>query len=223
MSLVKLWWKVCFWQPGQPYVDNSAVFTGLLGMSLLTWTRPWCPSLTPDWEWHPVQVLVITERGTCLRQRCRRREMRTFIREVFHSPHMEWHWTFSKVYFKEVNHALRKRGNVVCRTKLNLMGFFVCLVGESICSLYFSRKLCILGRVCILGTLWEVGSCNSYVFSQSAIIITRLFPMGSRVVPKSECSTSCPSSSKGLLVGLFLYSTPKSLKNTLCRHIIQYL
>ena len=154
MSLVKLWWKVCFWQPGQPYVDNSLVFTGLLGMSLLTWTLPWCPSQTPDWEWHPVQVLVITERGTCLRQRCRRREMRTFIREVFHSPHMEWHWTFSKVYFKEVNHALRKRGNVVCRTKLNLMGFFVCLVGESICSLYFSKKLCILGRLCILGTLW---------------------------------------------------------------------
>lgn len=132
-------------------------FHWALGMSLLTWTLPWCPSQTPDWEWHPVQVLIITERGTCLRQRCRRREMRTCIREVFHSPHMEWHWTFSKVYFKEVNHALRKRGNVVCRTKLNLMGFFVCLVGESTCSLYFSKKLCILGPLwsfCILGALW---------------------------------------------------------------------
>lgn len=88
VSLVKLWWKVCFWQPGQPYVDNSPVLTGLLGMSLLTWMLPWCLSQTADWGWHPVQVLVITERGKCLRQRCRLREMRTFYtRNVSFPPH----------------------------------------------------------------------------------------------------------------------------------------
>lgn len=136
VSLVKLWWKVCFWQSGQPCGQLSSSHWAF-GYVLAHGDASVMPVSDSDWGWHPVQVLVITERGGNAWDRDADWEKWELLsRNVSFPPHgMTLNFLKIEISKRSIMHW-GKRGNVVCRTKLKLMGFLFVWWGEYMQSLF---------------------------------------------------------------------------------------